>query len=71
MRIKQKGDTAANWSLHNPVLLKGEIGIALDLNKFKIGDGNKKWNELPYFYNDGIIYGGEKNLGQINNDTSL
>ena len=47
-RIVLKTDTEALWTSNNPVLLKGEIGIASDLNKFKIGDGTKKWSELKY-----------------------
>ena len=47
-RIVLKTDTEALWTSNNPVLLKGEIGIASDLNKFKIGDGSKKWSELKY-----------------------
>ena len=27
----------------NPILLKGEIGIEIDTNKIKIGDGVKTW----------------------------
>ncbi len=70
-RLQNKSDTAQNWSLSNPLLLEGEIGYESDTNKFKIGTGNKEWNELPYFANDSIIYGGEKTLDQINSDTSL
>lgn len=47
-RLVLKNDTEANWTTNNPVLLKGEIGIAIDVNKIKIGDGTKKWNELTY-----------------------
>ena len=47
-RLVLKNDTEANWSTNNPVLLKGEIGIAIDVNKIKIGDGTKQWNELTY-----------------------
>ena len=47
-RFVLKNDTLANWTANNPVLLKGEIGIAIDQNKIKIGDGTKKWSELKY-----------------------
>lgn len=43
-----KNDTEALWLSNDPVLLKGELGIATDKNKFKIGDGTKKWSELEY-----------------------
>lgn len=46
--LQLRNDTSAKWTEVNPVLAKGEIGIAIDLNKFKIGDGVKKWSELPF-----------------------
>ena len=47
-KILLRNDTATAWSTANPVLLKGEIGIEIDTNKFKIGDGFKHWIELSY-----------------------
>lgn len=49
-RVKNRRDTAANWTLNNPVLLAGEFGIELDSTpiKMKIGDGTTHWNDLPY-----------------------
>lgn len=47
-RIVTRNDTSANWQEKNPVLLKGEQGIATDLNKVKFGDGVTAWNDLPY-----------------------
>ncbi len=47
-RIQLRHDSAANWTTANPVLLQGECGIELDTNKFKFGDGTKKWSELDY-----------------------
>lgn len=40
--------TAAEWREKNPVLLEAEMGIELDTDMFKIGDGEKAWNDLPY-----------------------
>lgn len=49
MRIQLRHDTAANWKAHEDVvLLAGECGVETDTNKFKFGDGTKKWSELPY-----------------------
>ena len=51
-RIVLRNDTAANWSLYDPILLKGEVGVAYDDNgkvRIKIGDSVKKWSELDYF----------------------
>lgn len=47
-RFVLKNDTEALWISNNPVLMKGEIGIANDVNKIKIGDGTKTWTELSY-----------------------
>ena len=50
-RIKNKIDTAANWESRDPLLLDGEIIISETSSgekRFKIGDGEKTYNELPF-----------------------
>lgn len=47
-RILLRNDVATAWSTANPVLMKGEIGIETDTNKFKIGDGTSEWSALSY-----------------------
>lgn len=47
-KIKSRIDTASNWSIKNPVLLAGEIGIESDTYHLKAGDGSTAWNNLPY-----------------------
>ena len=47
--LQLKRDASTNWSTANPVLYQGEIGIATDDYKFKIGDGVNSWNDLTYF----------------------
>lgn len=47
-RIALKVDTSTNWATSELVLLKGEIAIESDTKKIKIGDGAKKFSELPY-----------------------
>ena len=55
-----RNDTFANWASVNPILEKGEIGIAYNLNadstdvdytsiKMKVGDGKTAWSTLPFF----------------------
>ena len=46
--MKQRYDTAANWTAANPTLLAGEIGIESDTNKWKLGTGAAAWNSLAY-----------------------
>jgi hypothetical protein len=50
-RFQVRRDLAANWSnpANNPILADGEIGYEKDTRKMKLGDGTKRWNQLPYF----------------------
>lgn len=56
-RIRQKRDTAANWTNNNPVLLNGEL-IVVETStgaiRLKVGDGVKTFNQLPFL--DEAIY---------------
>lgn len=47
-RIIIRNDTLANWTSTNPVLLKGEMGVETDTQKFKFGDGVTAYLSLPY-----------------------
>ena len=60
-RISLKYDTYANWYSKNPTLLEGEVAVVVVPNSdpvgnitnvptvlFKVGDGAKKFNELPW-----------------------
>lgn len=46
--IQVRRDTAANWTLANPVLADGEIAIETDTLKVKFGDGVTAWTSLAY-----------------------
>jgi hypothetical protein len=46
--IQFRRDTAAAWTLANPVLASGEMGVETDTNQFKIGNGATPWNSLAY-----------------------
>lgn len=46
--IQNRQDTSTNWTRINPVLVQGELGIEIDTNKFKIGDGVTAWKDLAY-----------------------
>ena len=56
MRILVRRDEAQLWSDNDPVLLKGEMGYEMDARGLKFGDGNTRWQKLPYFMGgfDGI-----------------
>lgn len=49
VRIKDRIDTESNWSSKNPTPLKGERCITEGTGKYKIGDGEKSWLDLPYY----------------------
>jgi hypothetical protein len=67
-KIRPRRATAEEWQLINPVLMSGEWGVEFPndgigsgLCKFKFGDGEKAWNDLPYAFNAeaaSAIYGG-------------
>ena len=44
---------ASDWTGVNPQLAQGEAGVELDTWKWKMGDGKKRWIELPYMTGDG------------------
>lgn len=48
VRFQQKFDTAENWADSELVLMAGEMAIESDTNKFKFGDGEHVYSELPY-----------------------
>ena len=67
-KIRPRRSTKTEWELINPILMEGEMGIeypdtgiGTGLCKFKLGDGFKDWDELPYAFNAEAaeaIYGG-------------
>lgn len=48
IQIQLRNDTAANWISANPTLAIGEVGVEIDTNKMKIGNGSDVWTDLPY-----------------------
>lgn len=50
-QIKQRSDTAANWTAKDPIISDGEL-IVVTTNagekRFKVGDGEKTFTQLPY-----------------------
>lgn len=51
--IRQRRDTAANWSTNNTILRDGQLGYETDTRKVKIGRG-VVWNETLYINNGAI-----------------
>ena len=50
-QIQLRRDTAANWTSVNPILAQGELGIELDTDSIKCGNGVDTWTALPYIVN--------------------
>jgi hypothetical protein len=48
VQIQLRNGTAAQWTLANPTLAVGEIGVETDTNRFKVGTGSTAWNSLGY-----------------------
>lgn len=46
-RTFQRVATAADWTSVNPILGNGEIGVDVTNNQFRVGDGIKRWLQLP------------------------
>jgi hypothetical protein len=47
--IQLRRNTAERWLELNVVLRSGEIGYEMDTNRFKIGNGYTRWDDLDYF----------------------
>jgi hypothetical protein len=57
IRIQLKRDLSQNWTLHNPILNNGEIGIETDTLKFKIGNGGRWNDQTSYAFKPGEANG--------------
>ena len=56
-KLRPRRSTTTEWNVINPVLQEGELGIEVPDTgvgtgtcKFKLGDGYKQWNDLPYAF---------------------
>ena len=47
-KIQLRRDSSGNWSATNPVLAEGEMGVELDTNRSKLGDGVSNWRDIDY-----------------------
>ena len=65
-QLKCRHDTAASWTVKNPVLLDGELGVETDTTFFKIGDGATAWTSLKYVTSKSAVY---DNSGNVIADT--
>lgn len=55
IRMQQRRDTSANWSLANPTLAAGEIGYDEDADNIKMGNGTDAWDDLDFLFDQSAI----------------
>lgn len=48
MKQQHPVNTAVQWASINPILFPDEMVFESDTGLFKIGDGVRAWNDLPY-----------------------
>ena len=69
IQIIIRNDTSAAWTLADPVLARGELGLERDTMRIKIGDGTSTWSALPYRGVDGApgdsVYEVDVDLGVV------
>ena len=52
--IQLRRATEQEWINLNPVLRVGEPALSIDKDKLKVGDGKRRWLEIPYLLEDQI-----------------
>lgn len=46
--IQLRRGLAIEWEIVNPILAQAELASEIDTGRFKLGDGIRAWNDLPY-----------------------
>jgi hypothetical protein len=75
-KIQLRRDIRENWENVNPTLSQGELGLEMDTNNIKIGDGVTAWLDLGYYnYLDtgsyAVLVGGNDFIGDQTIDGTL
>lgn len=55
MIFRVRRGTAFEAVSENPILRRDEVGVETDTLKYKIGDGQTKWNNLHHASEDELI----------------
>lgn len=53
--ILERGGTAAQWTVANPILANRQLGVETDKRRIKIGDGVTAWTSLDYATQDVLV----------------
>ena len=48
IRIQIRRGTFEEWTASDPILAQGEVGLEIDTNKIKMGNGVDRWTQLRY-----------------------
>jgi len=54
-QLQWRRDLAANWIATDPILAQGEIGLEIDTDRIKIGNGVDVWSLLPYWDGGNLV----------------
>lgn len=49
IQLQLRRGTKTEWETVNPILAAGELGLDIDTNQLKLGNGTDAWKTLPYF----------------------
>ena len=55
--IQLRRATEAEWIERDPILRLGEPAVSIDINRLKIGTGDKHWSELDYLGGEDMLAG--------------
>lgn len=50
--FRPRRGTRQDWAFKNPRLGQGELGYEIGTGRYKIGDGVRRWIDLPYFIDE-------------------
>lgn len=50
--FRPRRGTLFDWEAKNPRLGEGEWGYEIGTGRYKVGDGVRRWKELPYFVSE-------------------
>jgi hypothetical protein len=54
VRIQVRRGLASEWTIANPILAAGEMGVETNTNLFKFGNGSSTWTALVYANNSDV-----------------
>ena len=55
IKFELRSGTSTQWLEANPILRQGEPGVETNSRRFKVGDGQTFWLDLPYYLNEDAV----------------